>query len=85
MDEFYEIHEETVGMYQMDSTTAEALCKAILDVLTRINLAVQNCRGQDYDGASAMSGEYTGVAKQSVFLLWKQERCLLTVLLTTCS
>ena len=62
VSEKFEVHEEFVGLYQVESIEAEKLYGAISDVLLRLNLAVSKVRGQCYDGASAMSGAKSGVA-----------------------
>ena len=49
-----------LGMYEATDTTGEALCRIIGDVLLRFNLPLSSLRGQTYDGASSMSGQYTG-------------------------
>ena len=59
-------HEEFVGLYQTDSITSNALVAMIRDVLLRLNLKIECCRGQCYDGASAMAGAKKGVAKYCV-------------------
>ena len=56
-----ECHEEFLGLYAIDDTTSETLFKIVLDVLLRLNLSLDNCRGQCYDGASAMSGKRKGL------------------------
>ena len=62
VDENFEAHEDLIGMYSLDSTTSEYIEKVILDVLLRLSLPLSDCRGQCYDGASAMAGCRTGVA-----------------------
>ena len=57
-------HEDFVGLYGIENTEAKTLVNMILDVLTRLNLSIKKLRGQCYDGASAMSGPRSGVAKQ---------------------
>ena len=47
-------HEELVGLYAVDNITSETLVNSLKDVLLRMGLSVQNCRGQCYDGASNM-------------------------------
>ncbi|KAL4616285.1 hypothetical protein ACB092_07G187600 [Castanea dentata] len=47
-------------------TTALTLKKEICDVLSRYNLHIENIRGQGYDGASNMCGEWNGL--QALFL-----------------
>ena len=49
-------HEEFVGLYQTDSITSNALVAVIRDVLLQLNLKIECCRGQCYNGASAMAG-----------------------------
>ena len=63
VDEALEVHEEFIGLYSTSSTTAESLVFIIKDTLLRMNLKIEHCRGQCYDGASAMSGAKKGVAK----------------------
>ena len=59
------VHEDFVGLYGIENTEAKTLVNRILDVfLTRLNLSIKKLRGQCYDGASAMSGPRSGVAKQ---------------------
>ena len=49
-------HNEFIGLYTVDSIDAKSLVASIKDVLLRMGLPIQNCRGQCYDGASNMSG-----------------------------
>ena len=62
------MHEEAVGLYTLESTSAEAIVSTIKDILLRMNLRIDMCRGQCYDGASNMSGSHSGVATQIVSL-----------------
>ena len=62
--EDFQVHEEFIGLYQVPSTDAETLTTTIKDTLTRLNLPLAKIRGQCYDGASAMSGSKSGVAKR---------------------
>lgn len=50
--------------YKVDDISANTIVATIKDALVRMNLALSKCRGQCYDGASAMSGAKSGVAKQ---------------------
>lgn len=56
-----DVHEDFLGLYKIDDTGAETISKAILDALLRLNINITKCRGQTYDGASAMSGRKSGV------------------------
>ncbi|XP_024632958.1 zinc finger MYM-type protein 1-like [Medicago truncatula] len=48
------------------STTSLSLKEAVCDILSRHNLDVSNLRGQGYDGASNMRGEWNGL--QALFM-----------------
>ena len=63
IDSELSVHEEFLGLYQTDSIKAASLLKIIEDTLLRLNLKLEMCRGQCYDGASVMSGIKNGVAK----------------------
>jgi len=60
VDKNLEVHETFVGLYEPSSTTGETLAGVVEDVMTRFQLPVTNLRGQTYDGASNMSGHYSG-------------------------
>jgi len=49
-------------MYMVPSIDAKTLTSVIEDTLTRMNMSLQNCRGQCYDGARNMSGAKREVA-----------------------
>ena len=57
-------HEDFIGLYKVDSLDSDILTKTIEDCLLRMNLSLNSCRGQCYDGASNMSGAKNGVAKR---------------------
>ncbi|KAJ8886710.1 hypothetical protein PR048_012922 [Dryococelus australis] len=46
----------------MDSTNAESIEKAVLDVLIHLQLDIKSCRGKGYDRTSNMSCKYSGFA-----------------------
>lgn len=56
MDEVFDIKDEFVGLYQMNSTTGADLARMIVDVLTRLQLPIDNLRAQAYCGAGNISG-----------------------------
>jgi len=60
VDDDLEVHEEVIGLYSLESTSADMIMSTIEDVLLRLNLKVNNCYGQCYDGASTMSGCRSG-------------------------
>ena len=57
-------HEELVGLYAVDNITSETLVNSLKDVLLRMGLSVQNCRGQCYNGMNNMVGSTSGIATQ---------------------
>lgn len=67
-DEF-DVEEMFLGLYETSSTTGETLSKVVKDSLLRYGLSPDNLRGQCYDGASNMSGEFRGV--QARILAWQ--------------
>lgn len=56
-----EIHELFFGFYKTETTTADALLKIIIDVLTRFSLEINLCRGIATDGAANMAGAFSGL------------------------
>ena len=62
VDDDLNVHGELIGLYSLESTSAENIMLTIQDILLRLNLSINNCRGQCYDGASNMSGIRSGVA-----------------------
>ena len=62
VDNNLEVHEELIGLYSLESTSADVVVTAINDILLRMNLTINNCCGQCYDGGSNMSGARSGVA-----------------------
>lgn len=55
------IVERFLGLVHVPSTKAEDLWKAIQKFLTDFGLSVSDIRGQGYDGASNMRGDYKGL------------------------
>jgi Domain of unknown function (DUF4371)/hAT family C-terminal dimerisation region len=58
----FELHEDLIGLYEVDKADAVHLCNLLLDSFTRLNLDVHMLRGQGYDGAAVMPGARSGVA-----------------------
>jgi hypothetical protein len=56
--------ERFLGLKHVADTTSNALKKALLDVLAEYGLSIARLRGQGYDGASNMRGEFNGLQKQ---------------------
>ena len=55
-------HEDLIGLFKVPNMWADTLVSCIRDALIRINLSMNKCRGQCYDGASNMAGAKTGVS-----------------------
>ncbi|KAL2455229.1 General transcription factor 2-related zinc finger protein [Abeliophyllum distichum] len=55
------VMERFVGIQHVSSITALSLKVAIDDLFSRYSLSLSNLRGQCYDGASNMQGEYNGL------------------------
>ena len=71
----FDVHEDFIGLYKVDKIDADSLVFVIKDTLLRLNLSLSNIRGRCYDGAAAMAGIRTGVAKQ---LLDEEPRAVYT-------
>ena len=55
--------ERFVGLQHIERCTAAALKEAIVGMLSSHKLSISMLRGQGYDGASNMRGEFNGVQK----------------------
>ena len=64
-----------IGLHSLESTSAETIVATIQDIFLRLNLKINNCRGQCYDGAGSMSGSKSGVSTR---LLDLEPRALYT-------
>ncbi|XP_062229974.1 uncharacterized protein LOC133927506 [Phragmites australis] len=56
--------ERFLGLKHVEDTTSNALKKALTEVLADHGLSIAKLRGQGYDGASNMRGEFNGLQKQ---------------------
>lgn len=57
----YVVKEEFLGFIEVKSTTGHYIKQVICDEITNLDLAIENLRGQGYDGGSNMSGKFNGV------------------------
>ena len=64
VDDDLNVFEDFIGLYKLDETNSNAITSVIKDALIRMNLSLNSCRGQNYDGCSTMKGERNGVARQ---------------------
>ena len=62
-DHEFEVHKEFIGLHATDSTDGSYIFAVIKTVLTQLHLPINKIRGQCYDGAAAMAGTRSGVAK----------------------
>ncbi|KAI3461491.1 hypothetical protein Pfo_018154 [Paulownia fortunei] len=60
------IRERFFDLVHVEDTKSSTLKREIFSVLSHNNLIIQNIRGQGYDGASTMRGEWNGL--QALFL-----------------
>ena len=59
------VNERFLGLYSVDSITADVLTAVIKDIMLRLNLSISKLHGQCYDdGCSTMSGSRSGIAKR---------------------
>ncbi|KAJ1273005.1 hypothetical protein BS78_06G246800 [Paspalum vaginatum] len=58
-----QVVERFLGIKHVKLTTLEALMRAMVEVLSAHGLTISKIRGQGYDGASNMRGEFNGVQK----------------------
>ena len=61
-DECLMPQENFVVLYQIDRADASTIAEVEKDVLIRLQMPLDKCRGQCYDGCSTMSGHKNGVA-----------------------
>ncbi|CAJ2643438.1 unnamed protein product [Trifolium pratense] len=59
-----EVVERFLALQKVESTTSEALKNALYSILDRHTLSISRIRGQGYDGASNMRGEFNGLQRK---------------------
>ena len=64
IDENLDPFEDFIGFYELENIKSNTIVRVIKDILIRLNLSLENCRGQMYDGASNMMGKKSGVSTQ---------------------
>ena len=57
VDEKFAVHEDFMGLYPLERTTADHIVAVLKNSLISMHLCIENARGQCYDGASTMAGE----------------------------
>ncbi|XP_045180544.2 uncharacterized protein LOC123539827 [Mercenaria mercenaria] len=56
-DDDFVVFEDFIGLVELTDTSAQTIYLSIKDVLIRLSLSLENCRGQAYDGASNFMGK----------------------------
>ena len=67
--------EEFLGFYELENIKSDTIVRVIKDVMLRLNIQLENCRGQTYNGASNMLGKISAVATQ---ILSEQPKAVVT-------
>ena len=68
IDDDLKAHKDFLGFYQIPDIKAETITSAINDALIRLQLSLNECRGQCYDGAANMLGKNSGTAQHILAL-----------------
>uniref|UniRef100_A0A670JLM7 DUF4371 domain-containing protein n=1 Tax=Podarcis muralis TaxID=64176 RepID=A0A670JLM7_PODMU len=63
VDDSLIINEDFIGLYKTPNTESQTLFSILKDVFARLDLSMDNLRGQCYDGASNMRGKFKGLKK----------------------
>lgn len=56
-----EVKESFVGFFELKHHGAIDYTQMVCEILSKLDLEINKCRGQGYDGASVMSGVHSGV------------------------
>lgn len=64
IDKDFCIHEKTLGCFHLLNSNADSLCQEIQKIVTENHLDLNMRIAQCYDGASVMSGVYSGVQQK---------------------
>ena len=56
--------ERFISLYHVKDTTSESLKNALYSILDKYTLSISRIRGQGYDGASNMRGEFNGLQRK---------------------
>ena len=63
VDNNLDVHEHFLGFYEIPDIKSPTIVASIKDIMIRMQLEFDKCRGQCYDGASNMLGRKAGVAQ----------------------
>lgn len=59
-----EVREHFIGFCPITNSTGEGLCQFLVELLSKLNLNINNLRGQGYDNGANMRGKHSGVQKR---------------------
>uniref|UniRef100_H3A3S8 HAT C-terminal dimerisation domain-containing protein n=1 Tax=Latimeria chalumnae TaxID=7897 RepID=H3A3S8_LATCH len=65
VDKFFKIHEDCIGLLQLDATDSQYLTTVVKDILVCCMLPLSACQGQAYDGTGNMAGKLHGLAART--------------------
>ena len=68
VDDNFVCNEDFIGLYVVQSKQKVIVLFTFSKAMVRMNLSLDNCRGQCYDGAANMAGRKNGVAAQTLSL-----------------
>ncbi|XP_065665697.1 zinc finger MYM-type protein 1-like [Hydra vulgaris] len=57
----FNIIETFLGFFELTDHSAKGITDEVLRILSELNIQIEKCYGQGYDGASVMSGTYNGL------------------------
>ena len=86
-----DIREEFLEFKDLERTTGAAVSETLLSTLRSLNIPIEDCRGQGYDGAASMSSQRVGVQANilthapNAAYVHCQSHCLNLVVSHTCS
>ena len=63
VDQEFEVHKDFIGLHILDSTDASHIFAVIKTVLGQLHIPINKIGGQCYNGAAAMAGVRSGIAK----------------------
>ena len=78
VDQQLKVHEDFIGFYEIANMKSDTIVSAIKDILLRLKLSLENCRGQTYDGQATWLDR--SLVWQPKSLLYNQKLYLRTVM-----
>ena len=67
VDKSFDVREEFLGfLYCKSGLSGKSLSETLLGAISELKLDINDCRGQGYDGATAISGSKNGMAAHRI-------------------